>query len=203
MYAYIKGTIEEKYEDYIVIENGGIGYNIMMPTAFIYELPELHGEAKIYTYTAVREDAFLLYGFTNKEALTLFKQLITVSGIGPKGGLAILSALSPMQIKMAILSGDSKLISTAPGIGKKTAERVIIDLKDKISNEQIAFSQDFVAGNISESIPMSKESDETIQALIALGYGMVEAKNAVSSAIKDGVSSEDANALLKASLRYM
>lgn len=200
MYAYFKGTISEKFDDSIIIEVGGIGYNIMVSPGKGYEIPDVGDEALIYTYTSVREDAIQLYGFARKEELSLFKMLITVSGIGPKGGLAILSELSVDEVKMAIITGDSKAISRAPGVGKKTAERVIIDLKDKIQKEDIQYAESFVAGATSKK-SLTPEEQEAAEALSALGYGAKEAAEAVSKAASEGIS--DSNGLLKGALKYL
>lgn len=121
--------------DSIVVEAAGVGYLIYIPTQYFDMLPDEGEDVKIYTYLCVREDAMILYGFLSKDDLEIFKMLITVSGIGPKGGLAILSTLPADDLRFAILSGDSKAISKAPGIGAKTAQRVILDLKDKLSLE--------------------------------------------------------------------
>lgn len=130
-----KGELTEKNIDSIVVEAAGVGYLIYIPTQYFDMLPDEGDDVKIYTYLCVREDAMILYGFLSKDDLEIFKLLITVSGIGPKGGLAILSTLSADDLRFAILSGDSKAISKAPGIGAKTAQRVILDLKDKLSLE--------------------------------------------------------------------
>lgn len=130
-----KGELAEKNIDSIVVEAAGVGYLIYIPTQYFDMLPDEGEDVKIYTYLCVREDAMILYGFLSKDDLEIFKLLITVSGIGPKGGLAILSTLPADDLRFAILSGDSKAISKAPGIGAKTAQRVILDLKDKLSLE--------------------------------------------------------------------
>ena len=135
MYAYIKGELAETNPDHIVIETGGIGYQVFISGQTFEYLPTVGEEIKVYTYLYLREDAMILYGFLTKDDLELFKLLISVSGIGPKGGLAILSALSADDLRFAVLSGDSKAISKAPGVGAKTAQRVILELKDKMSLE--------------------------------------------------------------------
>ncbi|HBA70400.1 MAG TPA: Holliday junction branch migration protein RuvA, partial [Lachnospiraceae bacterium] len=136
MIAYMKGKIADISEDNLVLEVNGIGYNIRISSGTAGLLPGIGEEVKIYTYTYVREDAFLLYGFLTRDDLEIFRRLITVNGIGPKGGLAILSVMTADDLRFAILSGDSKAIAKAPGIGKKTAERVILDLRDKVSIEE-------------------------------------------------------------------
>ena len=140
MYAYIKGILAEITEDAIIVENQGIGYEIAVPGQVFDYLPSVGEEVKIYTYHYVREDAILLYGFLTKEDVRIFKMLIGVSGIGPKGALAILSVLSTDDLRFAILGDDAKAIAKAPGVGAKTAQRVIIELKDKLSLED-AFEQ--------------------------------------------------------------
>ena len=135
MYSYIRGPLAEVEMDHIVLDVYGVGYNIYIPTNCMEYLPGIGEECKIHTYLYVREDAMMLYGFLTKDDLDLFKQLISVSGIGPKGALGILSALSADDLRFAILAGDSKAIAKAPGIGAKTAQRVILELKDKMSLE--------------------------------------------------------------------
>ena len=133
MYAYFKGIIAQKEENGLILEVNQIGYHIFMPGSMLDALPGVGQEAMIHTYTYVKEDAMQLYGFLSRDDLALFKMLITVSGIGPKGGLAVLSTLSADDLRFAILSEDAKAIARAPGIGAKTAQKVVIELKDKIS----------------------------------------------------------------------
>ena len=133
MIGFLKGTIDSIYEDRIMIDVNGIGFNVYMPAAQRDMLGARGSDIKVYTYMAVREDAMQLYGFTTADSLDLFKMMIQVNGIGPKGALALLSAMSTDDLKFAIMSGDAKTISKAPGIGAKTAQRLIIDLKDKVS----------------------------------------------------------------------
>ena len=137
MYSYIKGTLEEISEDQIVVENHGIGYNIRISARMLDVLPTRGEEIKIYTYLYVKEDAFSLFGFPSRDELEMFKLLINVSGIGPKGGLAVLSVLSANDLRYAIVAEDVKTISKAPGVGSKTAKRLIIELKDKIDLEEV------------------------------------------------------------------
>jgi len=200
MYAYIKGTLEEIGSDKIVVEAGGIGYNILMSPGRFGFLPPLGDEIKVYTYTNVREDAMLLFGFLSREELDLFKKLIGVSGIGPKGGLSILSVLSVQDVILAIVSGDSKKIAKAPGIGAKTAERVIIDLKDKVDAEDAFSGGPVLAKSVDAN---DTDADETVLALVALGYGMREAKSAVSKARSAAGETADSEKLLKLSLKYL
>ena len=175
MYAYIKGILAEITEDAIIVENQGIGYEIAVPGQVFDYLPSVGEEVKIYTYHYVREDAILLYGFLTKEDVRIFKMLIGVSGIGPKGALSILSVLSTDDLRFAILGDDAKAIAKAPGVGAKTAQRVIIELKDKLSLED-AFEQKLAnQAQKSELNPAVGVKNEAILALTSLGYSQSEA----------------------------
>ena len=175
MYAYIKGILAEITEDAIIVENQSIGYEIAVPGQVFDYLPSVGEEVKIYTYHYVREDAILLYGFLTKEDVRIFKMLIGVSGIGPKGALAILSVLSTDDLRFAILGDDAKAIAKAPGVGAKTAQRVIIELKDKLSLED-AFEQKLAnQAQKAELNPAVGVKNEAILALTSLGYSQSEA----------------------------
>ena len=175
MYAYIKGILAEITEDAIIVENQGIGYEIAVPGQVFDYLPSVSEEVKIYTYHYVREDAILLYGFLTKEDVRIFKMLIGVSGIGPKGALCILSVLSTDDLRFAILGDDAKAIAKAPGVGAKTAQRVIIELKDKLSLED-AFEQKLAnQAQKAELNPAVGVKNEAILALTSLGYSQSEA----------------------------
>ena len=179
MYAYIKGILAEITEDAIIVENQGIGYEIAVPGQVFDYLPSVGEEVKIYTYHYVREDAILLYGFLTKEDVRIFKMLIGVSGIGPKGALAILSVLSTDDLRFAILGDDAKAIAKAPGVGAKTAQRVIIELKDKLSLED-AFEQKLAnQAQKAELNPAVGVKNEAILALTSLGYSQSEALKVV------------------------
>lgn len=201
MYSYIKGELAEVNTDHIVIDVGGIGYMIYIPAQSLNYLPGIGEMLKVHTYLYMREDAMILYGFLTKDDLEMFRLLITVSGIGPKGGLAVLSTLSSDDLRFAVLSGDSKAISKAPGIGSKTAQRVIIDLKDKLSLED-AFEKKLEHEN--EKINVSSNSqvkNDAVMALNALGYSSTESLKAVSKVeITDDMDVED---VLKAALKHM
>lgn len=192
MIGYIKGELAEIKESYIVLETGNIGYEIFMPTSAIMELPPRKSTIKVYTYFHVREDAFCLYGFLTKDDLEMFKLLITVNGIGPKVAMGILSGISADELRFAILAEDVKTIGKAPGVGQKTANKIILELKDKISLED-AFEQRFEhqAQKInSESINGKRE--EAVQALMALGYSSSEAYKFITQIdITDDMTTED------------
>ncbi len=201
MIAYLKGEIADITEDNLILEANNIGYNIKISSGTAGMLPGIGEEVKIYTYTYVREDAFLLYGFLTKDDLDIFKKLITVNGIGPKGGLAILSVMSADSLRFAIISGDVKEISKAPGIGKKTAERVILDLRDKVSIED-TFVNKSMAGDLGDvSSGDTNIKNEAIEALTALGYSASEALKAVKQVtVMEDMDTED---ILKQALKKM
>lgn len=206
MYAYIKGTLEEIGEEAVVVEAGGIGYNIRVSTATAQLLPGVGNEVKIYTYTLVREDTFNLFGFLTRDDLEIFRKLITVSGIGPKGGLAILSVMSADDLRFAVMAGDAKTIARAPGIGAKTAERVILELRDKISLEDTLKglgAPDSVAAGGAVGVQGGDNlmKREAIEALVALGYSASDA----TAAVKKVEITEDATSetILKLALKHM
>ena len=198
MYAYITGTIVEKNNDGIIIENNGIGYNIFMPKSKIDIIPDEGMEARIFTYTLVREDAFLLYGFAKREELNIFKKLISVSGIGPKGALSILSTLTVEELVIALANRDAAAISKAPGVGKKSAERLVIDLNDKVSKEEIEVSID---GVDKPSDDMTSAMNEAIEAMLALGFSAKISKEAVEDAAKR--ANNDTSSILREALKYI
>ncbi len=200
MIAYVKGTLEEIMENDAVVDVGGIGYHIRIPAGTMERLPGLHREVKLYTYTYVREDAFCLYGFMTKDELQIFKQLITVNGVGPKGALGILSVMSAQELRFAILAADGRMIAKAPGIGKKTAERVILDLRDKVSMEEAMESGASVPDR-TEAAAENTARSEAVEALTALGYGAAEALKAVNK-VADA-DEKDVEAILKAALKQM
>ena len=200
MISYVKGALAEKSGDRIVVEAGPVGLGIYVPLSVLEVLPPLGEEVKIYTYLQVREDDLSLYGFLNRQDLDMFRRLIGVNGIGPKGALGILSALSPDDLRLAILTGDAKAISKAPGGGAKTAQRIILDLKDKVSAEEMLAS---VADTEERtSVPLMQEAGrEAATALVALGYSNLEASKAVKNV--QITEDMDAEAVLRASLKYL
>lgn len=200
MYSYIKGILTETDEESIVVEAGGIGYHIYTTGQTFSYLPSMGEEIKIYTYLNVREDAMLLYGFLTKDDLRVFKLLIGVSGIGPKGALAILSVMTTDDLRFAVLGDDAKAISRAPGVGAKTAQRLILELKDKLSLEE-AFEQKLehtVAGTAGRA---NGAKNEALEALVALGYSSSEALKALNGI--EITEDTDAEYLLKAALKNM
>lgn len=201
MYAYIKGEIVDISEDNVILDCHDIGYNIKVPFSVIQQLPGIGAQVRIYTYTCVREDAFILYGFLTKDDLWIFKKLITVNGIGPKGALGILSAMSADDLRFAIIAGDSKAIAKAPGIGAKSAERIILDLKDKISLEPDSLLENTAPAAAGMDAGSSMARDEAIEAMTALGYSASDALKAVKQlTITEDM---DAGAILKAALKVI
>lgn len=194
MYSYIKGTVEEIYLDRIVLENNGIGYEINV-SSFTAQSVQKGKDAKIFTKLIVREDDMSLCGFASRKELEMFKLLTSVSKIGPKVGLGILSCATPPQLSAYILSEDIAKLSKCPGVGKKTAERIILELKDKVDKESAEFE-----ATLFNQVPTGLELDEAVEALLALGYSNVEAKEAVQKFKKDGLKTED---LIKKALTYL
>ena len=201
MIAYVKGIIEDITEDNAVIDVNGIGYNVKISADTASRLPGIGEAVKLYTYTCVREDAFQLFGFLTRSDLEIFKKLITVNGIGPKGGLAILSVMDADDLRFVIMSGDAKAISKAPGIGAKTAQRVILDLKDKISIDDEMISREIAQGSAVSLRADTPQKQEAIAALVSLGYGQAESTKAVN-AIED-IETLDSGAVLKAALKKL
>ncbi len=182
MFSYIKGELTEVSADSIVVEAGGIGYGIAVPGVLLDSLPPIGTQVKVYTHLYVKDDLVALYGFFTKEDLRIFRLLLGVSGIGPKGALGILSAIPPDELRFAVLSGDMKSISRAPGIGSKTAQRLIIELKDKLDIQEAFEIQ--AAKEAAGTASGRKGSDEdqrseAVQALAALGYSLSDATRAV------------------------
>ncbi len=198
MIYYIKGELKEAGTDFAVVENHGIGYLIRVPAAVIAKLPAVGSEIQIFTYLYVREDILDLYGFLNRDDMNIFRLLLGVSGIGPKGALAILSTISADELRFAVLAGDAKTIAKAPGIGNKTAQKMVIELKDKLKLEE-AFEQK-IANEEKSSLGQTAEiQNEAVQALTALGYSPTDALRAVRAVtVTEEMTVE---ALLKASLK--
>lgn len=202
MIAFLKGLIEEKNEKSIFLNVQGVGYEIYMPAGSSSQLPKTGEEIKIYTYLQISENAVGLYGFLTKDELEVFKLLITVSGIGPKGAVGILSVLSANDLRLAVLSEDHKAISKAPGIGPKTAKKLILELKDKFhledALEEISSQEDPVSGRTEEN---SDAAMEAVLALTALGYSNSDALKAVRMADTEDMT--DTESILKAALKQL
>ncbi len=200
MIGYIKGTIEEVRGDSVVIENHGIGYVVKVPLTVLDNVKVGTQETKLYTYTYVREDQLALFGFDSISQLHMFEMLITVNGIGPKAALGILSAMSVSALMMAIVSQDDKLISKAPGIGPKSAKKLILELKDKVSAEDILYQETTDQTGMATT-PENSARHDAYLALMALGYDSDSASKAVSSV--EGADEMDSDMLLKQALKFM
>ncbi len=196
MFSYIQGRVEEINPEGIVLDHDGIGYEIGLPQSSLSQLRR-QMQLRVYTYLQVRDDGFSLFGFLKREDLDLFKLLIGVGGIGPKGALSILGVLSVDQLRFAIAAGDDKTIAQAPGIGKKTAQRVILDLRDKIDFTQTLEAQLDAKASDSSSDDIRGEA---ILALNALGYSSAEALQAIRDLDISSMSVED---LIRAGLKEL
>lgn len=201
MIGYIKGTVAELFADRLILENGGIGYEIFVPASVLDAGIRQGQELKVYTYLHVREDALQLFGFQSRDELQTYRLLLGVSGIGPKAAIGILSAMSVDTLRFAVLSDDAAAIAKAPGIGKKTAQKLILELKDKFSLEE-AFEKKLAANQQDAAEPVSEDAaSEAVQALVALGYSGTEALQAVRKV--EGAADMDTEAVLKAALKNL
>ena len=196
MFAYLKGKLEFIGENHIIIDVTGVGYKVYTSTSTMQKLPQLHQEVKVFTYLHIREDIMDLYGFISQEQLSMFELLISVSGVGPKAALGILSTISASAFALAVVASDAKTITKAPGIGKKLAERIILELKDKIKSQELIDMQqtqnDFAVS--------ANESSEAVHALVVLGYSAGEAAKAVQAVQTEGLEVEE---IIKQALKKM
>lgn len=199
MIAFVRGTVAQIGESAAVLECGGIGYNINITARDAARL-HIGDEVQLHTCLNVREDAMQLFGFLSRDDLQVFRLLLTVSGVGPKGALGVLSALSANDLRFAVLSDDVKTVSSAPGIGRKTAQKLILELRDKFSLQD-AFEERTAAVQ-AESLQCAQTDaqNEAVQALVALGYSGSDALKAVRAAASEGMDTEE---ILKAALRQM
>lgn len=201
MISFVRGELSEIFENTVVVDNNGMGYNVEVPFSVLSGLPAIGSQVKLYTYLNVREDAMKLFGFLTRDDLEIFKLLIGVSGIGPKGALAILSTMTPNDLRIAVMSDDAKAIAKAPGVGLKTAQKLIIEAKGKISMPDFMDDSGSTPGaNVAAPVDGDPRT-EAIAALTALGYSNSEAVMAVKKVeFTDGM---DAEAVLKASLKHL
>lgn len=202
MIGRLRGDLVEKIPPEILIECGGVGYEVTMPMTSIYALPEINKQTTIYTHFVVREDAQLLYGFANKVERKLFRLLIKVNGVGPKLALAILSSMLADQFVSCVRHDDLSAIVKIPGVGKKTAERLLIEMRDRLKDWQVqkpVFDESmpeqmlaqFSAGNVYEDTFVNDEKGDAVNALLSLGYKQAQADKAVKTAYKKGMASQD------------
>lgn len=192
MLAYIKGILEIKTKGYIVVEAGGLGYKIFMPESTIANTGNIGDKVQIYTFMRVREDDVSLYGFLTNEELRMFELLLSVSGIGAKAALGILSNITPSQFALAVISNDVAILKKVPGIGSKTAQRAILELKDKLKKEQeISIEEGEEVSNIEQDIKENEKVSEAISALQVLGYSKREIVEALQTIEVTSLSVED------------
>jgi Holliday junction DNA helicase RuvA len=196
--AHLRGSILEKHPNRIVIDVNGVGYDVFVPLSTFYDLGEPGAGIALRIHTHVREDAFVLYGFATLLEVELFERLIGVSGIGPKLALAVLSGIEPQELIRAIERGDLARLTAIPGVGKKTSERIVLELKDRLPRAQVAAA---VAGVTASDAPILR--DDAVSALVNLGYHRPLAEKAAEAAIKTIGSTSDASfeRVLKQALR--
>lgn len=202
MIAFVHGIVEDIAEDNVIIDVNGIGYNVRISSDTAARLPGIGEPVKLHTYTSVREDAIWLYGFLSRKDLEIFKKCITVSGIGPKGALSILSVMDADALRYAIISEDKKAIAKAPGIGARTAERLILELKDKVNIDDTMIDREIAATAGTNMMAVdTPQKKEAVEALVALGYGQAESIKAINSI--PNIETMEAGAILKAALKKM
>ncbi len=200
MISYVRGELISVDAESIVVEAGQIGYNIRVPQSLVGQLPPIGEEVRIYTHFQVREDAMQLFGFLTRDDREIFRMLLGVSGVGPKVALGILSVMTTDDLRFAVLSGDAKAIARAPGLGPKTAQKVILELKDKLNLEE-AFEKRLEHGaqGAASGAAASDAKGEAVEALTALGYSATEALRAVRGV--EGADGMDVEELLKQALK--
>ncbi|MCF6337846.1 MAG: Holliday junction branch migration protein RuvA [Gammaproteobacteria bacterium] len=189
MIGRLHGVLLEKKPPQLLLDVGGVGYEISAPMTTFYELPETGNEITLHTHLAVREDAHVLYGFLREQDRLLFRTLIKVSGVGPKLALAILSGMSADEFAGCVQKGDSALLTRLPGVGKKTAERLVVELKDRLKDWQGTTLTTGISTN--RAVPASDALKDAISALVSLGYKPQEASRMVSQLESDGLTSEE------------
>ena len=197
MISYIKGTLEIKAKDYIVVDVGGIGYKIFMSETAINEL-EKETEVKVFTYMRVREDDISLYGFLNNEELVTFELLISVGGVGAKSAISILSNITPSKFALAVITNDVNTLKKLPGIGAKTAARIILELKDKMKTEQSI--EENKNEEIKEAIVLDNKANDAVEALCVLGYTRKDVEKALSNINTNKLTVEE---IIKQGLKYL
>ena len=190
MIAFVRGILNARTENSVIVDAGGLGFEIYIPLSVQERLPAIGDEVTLYTYMNVKEDEMSLYGFLDRDDLSMFKLLISVSGIGPKGAQSILSGLSADDLRFAILSQDVKAISKAPGVGPRTAQRVILELKDKVNLDD-GFAHLSADASTGRGAASPSERNDAIMALTVLGYSNMDAMRVVTGIDTEGKSTED------------
>lgn len=195
MFSYIKGSLEIKSSNYIVVENNGIGYKVFMSAKSIGTIGEIGNSIKVHIHYHVREDEISLYGFNSEEELRMFEILISVSGIGTKSAIAMLSDISPSSFALAVINDDITRLTKIPGVGKKTAQRLILELKDKLKSEDLSCDTDEDTNSNKVEI-----DQDAVTALKVLGYSKKEIENALNKADIKGLNTEE---IIKLALKYL
>lgn len=188
MFAYIKGSLEMKFKNYVVIDVGGLGYKIFMAENAINSIGEIGGIVKVFTYYRVREDDVSIFGFKTQEELRMFELLLSVSGVGAKSALAMLSCIEPSEFAIAVISNNVKLLTQIPGIGTKSAQRIILELKDKLKSEQ---NEEQIEESRMKSAKVSENVQEAISGLMVLGYSRKDIEKAFEHLAVEALSVED------------
>lgn len=202
MYAYIKGELVKRTDELVVVDNNGIGYEIICPSALSYNLGSIGDQVIVWIYQSVREDDISLYGFSAPEEKDMFLLLITVSGIGPKVAHSICSQMDPSTLAMTVLNNDVKSLTSVKGLGKKGAERIILEIKDKLKKSSIDVSSTSVRASapVVSNVVISSVADDAIEALMVLGYKQSDAEIAVKSSYADDIELQE---LIRRSLRAL
>ena len=188
MFAYIKGSLEMKFKNYVVIDVGGLGYKIFMAENAINDIGEIGETVKVFTYYRVREDDVSIFGFKTQEELRMFELLLSVSGVGAKSALGMLSCIEPSEFAIAVISNNVKLLTQIPGIGPKSAQRIILELKDKVKSEQ---SEEQIEESKIKSAKVNENVQEAISGLMVLGYSRKDIEKAFEHLTVETLSVED------------
>ena len=191
MLAYIKGTLEMKSKNFLVIEVGGLGYKVFMSENSINTIGEIGDTIKVHTYYRVREDDISIFGFKTLEELRMFELLLSVSGVGAKSALVMLSCIEPSEFAIAVISNDVKLLTQIPGIGTKSAQRIILELKDKLKTERAELTEDKTTSNKTSSITVNNNVQEAISGLMVLGYSRRDIEKAFEHLAVETLTVED------------
>ena len=191
MFAYIKGSLEMKSSNYIVVDINGLGYKIFMSQSNIESIGEINDIVKVFTYVKVREDDISIYGFKTQEELRMFELLIGVSGVGAKSALVMLSCIEPSEFAIAVISNNVKLLTQVPGIGTKSAQRIILELKDKLKAEQSELDEEKLENTKLKSSKTNENVQEAISGLMVLGYSRKDIEKAFTHLIVDELSVEE------------
>ena len=202
MIGHLRGILIEKHPNTIIVEAGGVGYDVAIPVSTFSRLPDVGNEVKLRIHTHVREDAFLLYGFATQEEKILFEKLIIVSGIGAKVALGVLSGIAPADLIQALRSGDVGMLTRIPGIGKKTAERMIVELKDKLDAMAAGMPAGTAGGSTAAAVPLNAIEQDVLSALVNLGSQRPTAEAAIKKA-KSELDGADFETLFRRALQLV